>query len=113
MTARMASNCRFLASWVAALAMTARVGGASAQEPAPAAPPAAAPAPPPIESLPAPPGPGDPLAGFAGERAFLRSPGNELVLFPSLLLQVRGAFFPPQDNLKSGFSLRRARVELA
>jgi hypothetical protein len=109
----MASNRRFLASWAAALAMTVRVGVASAQAPAPAAPPAAAPAPAPVESLPAPPGPGDPLAGFAGERAFLRSPGNELVLFPSLLLQVMGAFFPPQDNLKSGFSIRRARLELA
>jgi hypothetical protein len=61
-----------------------------------------------------PPGPHDPLAGFAGERAFLRSPGNEVVLFPSLLLQVGGAYFPQQqDTLKSGFSLRRARVELA
>ena len=62
----------------------------------------------------APPGPHDPLAGFAGERAFVRTPSNELVLFPSLLLQVGGAFFPQQQyDLKSGFYLRRARVELA
>jgi hypothetical protein len=60
-----------------------------------------------------PPGPQDPLAGFAGERAFLRSPGNEVTLFPSFLLQVGGAFFPQQNDLKSGFSLRRARLELA
>src|SRR5580704_6070947 len=31
-----------------------------------------------------PPGPHDPLAGFAGERAFVRTPSNEIVLFPSL-----------------------------
>jgi len=61
----------------------------------------------------APPGPQDPLAGFAGERAFLRSPGNEVTLFPSFLLQVGGAFFPQQNDLESGFFLRRARLELA
>jgi len=111
MTARMLSNRRLTASLVAAL--TTRV--AAAEGPAPGSPSAAPPAPTPAsaESLPTSSGPLDPLAGFAGERPFLRSPGNEVVLFPGLLLQVMGAFFPPQDNLKSGFSLRRARVELA
>jgi len=117
MTARMLSNRRPFASAVATLtltlALTTRV--AAAEAPVPSAPPGAGPASAvgPAESLPARPGPLDPLAGFAGERPFLRSPGNEVVLFPGLLLQVMGAFFPPQDNLKSGFSLRRARVELA
>jgi hypothetical protein len=59
-------------------------------------------------------GPRDPLAGVAGESAFLRSPNNEIVLFPGFLGQVGGAFFPRQlDDLRSGFSLRRARLELA
>jgi hypothetical protein len=57
-------------------------------------------------------GPHDPLAGIAGERAFLRSADNEIVLFPSFRLQVGGAFFPRSDP-KSGFYLRRARLELA
>lgn len=61
-----------------------------------------------------PPGPHEPLAGFAGERAFVRTPNNEIVLFPSVLLQVGGGFFPQQRyGLTSGFTLRRARVELA
>jgi hypothetical protein len=59
-----------------------------------------------------PPGPRDPGAGFAGERAFLRSAGNEVVLLPSLRLEVGGAFFP-RAQPPSGFTLRRARVELA
>jgi hypothetical protein len=60
------------------------------------------------------PGPHDPVAGLGGEYAFLRSPGNEIVLFPGFLVQVGGAFFPRQlDDLRSGFSLRRARLELA
>jgi hypothetical protein len=125
---------RIFAKGVALLAMTGRVATATAEEPlaaaptvAPAAPaaPAAAPTAPaaapaaPAAAVPAapapepPPGPHEPLAGFAGERAFLRSAGNEVVLFPSLLLQVGGGFFPQADNLRNGFSLRRARVELA
>jgi hypothetical protein len=60
------------------------------------------------------PGPHDPVAGLGGEHAFLRSPGNEIVLFPGFLLQVGGSFYPRQlDDLRSGFSLRRARLELA
>jgi hypothetical protein len=103
---------RFFAKSLALLAMTARVAVASAEEQAPAAPEGVA-APPPAAASEPPPGPHDPLAGLAGERAFLRSPNNEIVLFPSLLLQVGGSFFPQQDNLRSGFSLRRARLELA
>jgi hypothetical protein len=58
-------------------------------------------------------GPHDPVAGVAGERAFLRSPGNEIVLFPGFLVQAGGGYFPQTDTLRSGFSLRRARLELA
>jgi Phosphate-selective porin O and P len=61
----------------------------------------------------APPAPHEPLAGLAGERAFLRSPSNEIMLFPGFLLQVGGSFFPKAGDLRSGFSLRRARLELA
>ena len=60
-----------------------------------------------------PPGLQAPLAGFAGERPFLRSPGDEIVLLPGFLAQVGGSFFPQQDHLRSGFSLRRARLELS
>ncbi len=96
---------RALAFLVATLALTGRVASAAEGAVAPLAP-ASPPDPP--------PGPHDPLAGFAGERAFLRTPSNEIVLFPSVLLQVGGAFFPQQQyDLRSGFYLRRARVELA
>jgi len=107
---------RRLAVLASLLGLTGRVGFARAQDStagaAASAPPApSAPAEPPREP---PPGPHEQLAGLAGERAFLRSPSNEIVLFPSVLLQVGGAFFPKQqDNLRSGFSLRRARLELA
>ena len=95
-----------------------RVGAAFAGEPAalPAAPSASSPSESPRPEGAATPAPGlrDPLAGLAGENAFLRSPGNEIVLFPGFLLQVGGAFFPRQlDDLRSGFSLRRGRLELA
>lgn len=55
----------------------------------------------------------EPLAGVAGEQPFVRSPGNEIVLFPGFLGQVQGGFFPQPTNLRSGFSLRRARLELS
>jgi Phosphate-selective porin O and P len=81
------------------------VVSASAEEGPASAPAVAEPTPDPG------PGPRDPLIGFAGERAFVRSPDNEIVLFPSFRLQVGGAYFPRSDP-KSGFSLRRARLEL-
>jgi hypothetical protein len=60
------------------------------------------------------PGPNDPVAGIAGELAFLRSPSNEIVVFPGFLAQVGGAFFPRQlKDLRDGFSLRRARLEIS
>jgi hypothetical protein len=97
-------------SAVAALALTGRVARAADGDEG-ASTPATAPVAP--QSNPErPPGPRDPLAGFAGERAFLRSPGNEVVLYPGLRLEVGGAFFPRQQP-RSGFALRRARVELA
>jgi hypothetical protein len=110
--------------------MAGRVGTALAEEPTAGTAPAL-PAPPasvaslgllaPVGERPRPPGastpapgPQDPLAGLAAEYAFLRSPDNEIVLFPGFLLQVGGAFYPRQlDDLRSGFSLRRARLELA
>jgi hypothetical protein len=116
----MRAGRRLFATSVAALALTARV--AAAEEPAgvaavasapPIAPPVSAPPPRPEGAAVVAPGPNEPLAGLAGERAFLRSPGNEIVLYPGLLVQVGGEFFPPRDNLPSGFSLRRARLELS
>src|SRR5262245_42584784 len=55
------------------------------------------------------PGPAD-TVGFA-ERAFVRTPGGEVVLFPGARVQVDGAAFPRQTP-KSGLYLRRARIEL-
>ncbi|HVU50030.1 MAG TPA: porin [Polyangia bacterium] len=103
---------RLFAKGIALLAMSGRVGAASAEE---AAAPAAVPEAPRPDGAATPgPGPQDPLAGLAGEHAFLRSPSNEIVLFPGFLLQVGGAFYPRQlDDLRSGFTLRRARLELA
>jgi phosphate-selective porin OprO and OprP len=96
---------RVLTLLVATLASAGRAASAAEGSAAPL---------PPASSADPPPGPHDPLAGFAGERAFLRTPSNEIVLFPSVLLQVGGAFFPQQQyDLRSGFYLRRARVELA
>jgi hypothetical protein len=95
--------------------LTGRVGVARADEPV-AAPPgvaAAALAPRPEGAATPLPGPSDPLAGVAGERPFLRSPGNEIVLFPGALLQTGGAALPQTSSVRSGFSLRRARLELA
>jgi Phosphate-selective porin O and P len=104
---------RLFALCVAVFALTGRADQAVAEEDHPAArAPAAAGARAPSIPEDAGPGPSDPLAGFAGERAFLRSPGNELVLLPGFRLQVGGAFFPRPEPT-SGFFLRRARVELA
>jgi phosphate-selective porin len=93
---------RLFAKVLALLAMTARVGVAAAEEAGSPTPPAAEPA----------PGPRDPLAGFAGEQPFVRAPSNEIILFPGFLTQVEGSFFP-KGGLPSGFSLRRARLELS
>jgi phosphate-selective porin len=115
---RMRKGRRLFATAVAALAMTGRVAAADEPSPAPAGGGGAslgfvqAPRPEAAPSVPL--GPHDPLAGVAGERPFLRTPGNEIVLFPGFLLQVGGSFFPQQqDNLHSGFSVRRARLEMS
>jgi Phosphate-selective porin O and P len=74
-------------------------------EPAPAEPaPAAAKRPEPA------PGPTE-AVGFS-DHAYVRTPGGEVVLFPGGRVQVDGAAFPRQTP-KSGFYLRRARIELA
>jgi hypothetical protein len=97
------SRRRSLARGAALLVLLGRAASATAADTVP--PAAAADAPPG-------PGPHDPLAGFAGEEAFLRSPGNEVVLMPDLRLQVGGSFLP-RSTPTSGFYLRRARVGLA
>jgi hypothetical protein len=107
---------RRLATGLALLVLTNRV--AVADEPSPAAVPptpgADAEGPPRPEGAATPaPGPRDPLAGISGERGFLRSADNEIILFPGFLGQVGAGFFPSRDNLQSGFTLRRARLELA
>jgi phosphate-selective porin len=56
------------------------------------------------------PGPGE-TVGFS-ERAFVRTPGGEVVLFPGARVQVDGAAFPRQTP-KSGLYLRRARIGLS
>jgi hypothetical protein len=48
--------------------------------------------------------------GFS-DRLFVRTPGDEVVVFPGGRVQVDGAAFPRQTP-KSGIFLRRARVEL-
>jgi hypothetical protein len=98
---------------MSAAAMTGRVAGAAEGEAATPAAGAPVEAPRPEGAATPAPGPRDPLAGLSGERAFLRAPSNEIVLFPGLLLQVEGAFYPRGGSFDSGFSLRRARVELA
>jgi hypothetical protein len=58
-----------------------------------------------------PPPPALPLVGFS-DRAFVRTPGDEVVLFPDVRLQDDGAVFPRQSP-KSGAFIRRARVGVA
>jgi phosphate-selective porin len=98
----------------------------------PPAPPveAAPPPPPPVEAappaaIPAAPAPapeaapaltGEPLAGWSDGTAFLRSPDNAFILFPSGRLQIDGYAF--KSDIASGvpkhsFLLRRARLEMS
>ena len=69
---------------------------------------------PPVDTTPLVPGPAtnEPLAGISGDTTFFRSANNLFVLFPSARLQVDGAFFTTQ-SVKSGFSLKRVRLELS
>jgi hypothetical protein len=94
---------------LALLALLGRGASAEAEETVASTPPVEAPI---VPEQGPPPGPKDPVAGFAGEHAFLRSPGNEVVLMPTLRLQVGGAFLP-RGVPTSSFYLRRARVGLA
>lgn len=99
----------------------ARAEAATAATPpaAPAAPavsaapePAAAPAPaaPSEEGFTA----NDPLAGYTGDTAFLRSADNNFVFLPNGRLQVDGYFYKRDSTKmpKSTLLLRRARIEL-
>jgi hypothetical protein len=56
--------------------------------------------------------PSDPLAGVAGERAFIRAADNGIVLMPAFRLQVGAGLFP-RGEPKGGFFLRKARVEMS
>lgn len=67
------------------------------------------PAPPVVAVTDPAPGPTD-TVGFS-DRLFIRSPGGEVILFPGALVQVDGAAFPRQTP-KTGFYIRRARVQL-
>jgi hypothetical protein len=58
----------------------------------------------------APPGRNE-MAGFS-DRFYVRSPGDEAVLFPGGRVQVDGAAVKSEGPTKSGIYLRRARVEL-
>jgi len=78
-------------------------------EPKPPAPP---PAPPPASDLEASPLPGPTETVGMADRLYVRTPGDEVVLFPGGRVQVDGAGFPRQSP-KSGVYLRRARVELS
>jgi hypothetical protein len=59
-------------------------------------------------------GPNDPIAGWTDGTVFLRSPGNNFVLFPSGRLQVDAYTFarPTNDMPVDSVLLRRARLEL-
>ncbi|HSS39814.1 MAG TPA: porin, partial [Polyangia bacterium] len=80
------------------------------------APPVPVPLPPPIAEAPAPPPPlvgGEPLAGFSDGTAFLRSPDNTFVLFPSGRLQVDSYVFHSANKVPNDtFLIRRARLEV-
>jgi phosphate-selective porin len=85
--------------------------------PPPAAPPLMAlppPPPPPVAAAPEPAA--EPLAGFSDGTAFLRSPDNLFILFPSGRLQIDSYFFhtgnpSPSPTPTNTFLLRRARLE--
>ncbi|HEX3694329.1 MAG TPA: porin [Polyangia bacterium] len=98
----MASAAFFVAS------VLARAGSARPADPA------TAPAAPAADTTPLVPGPATdaPMAGISGDVTFVRSANNLFLLFPSAQLQVDGAFVSTQ-SVKSGFTLRRVRLELA
>ncbi|HEY7371257.1 MAG TPA: porin [Polyangia bacterium] len=79
----------------------------SANPPAPPPPP---PAPAPAADVETPGARPTETVGFS-DRLFVRTPGDEVVVFPGGRVQVDGAAFPRQTP-KSGVFLRRARVEL-
>ncbi|HVY39792.1 MAG TPA: porin [Polyangia bacterium] len=84
-------------------------------EVAPVGPPAAAPLPPPVveAAAPAPVPAAEPLAGFSDGTAFLRSPENAFVLFPSGRVQVDTYVFHSANKVpNNSFLLRRARLEV-
>lgn len=66
----------------------------------------------PVPEAPVGPGPTEPLAGISGDVTFLRSSNNLFVVLPGARLQIDGMFFADQVP-KSGFVLRRVRLELA
>jgi len=82
--------------------------GAAPSAAAVAAEPAPAPAPPAAGA----PTAEQPWAGFSDGTAFLRSPDNAFILFPSGRLQIDGYFFHGENkNPNNTFLVRRARLE--
>jgi len=79
----------------------------------PSTPPSAASEPPPAAPEAAPgPAADQPLAGFSDGAAFLRSPDNNFILFPSGRLQIDGYFFSSDNKTPNNtFLIRRARLE--
>jgi Phosphate-selective porin O and P len=98
------NECAVRCVAVAAVVVGAWAGGAQAAKPAAAT----------DDTTPLVPGPPTdaPMAGISGDVTFLRTANNLFVVFPSARLQVDGAFFSTQA-VKSGFSLKRVRLELA
>ncbi|HVT09110.1 MAG TPA: porin [Polyangia bacterium] len=82
-------------------------------EVAPVSPPAPAPVPAPVVEAVPPPLAAEPLSGFSDGTAFLRSPDNAFVLFPSGRLQVDSYVFHSANKVPNdSFLLRRARLEV-
>ncbi|HEY2899468.1 MAG TPA: porin [Polyangia bacterium] len=80
--------------------------------PAPVEPPPLPVAPPPAAPAATPPS-DEPLAGFSNQTAFLRSPDNLFILFPSGRVQADGYFFKSANTTPfNTLLLRRARFEL-
>jgi hypothetical protein len=106
---------RLVAVGACAIALTATARADDEADDAKSGPAHGAPAAPvgPAPPAPSPAAPAGPLpaVGFA-DRMFIRTPGDEVVLFPDVRLQVDGGVFPRQTP-KSGAYIRRARVGLA
>ena len=102
------ARARGAAALLALAAATLAASIARAEKPAVGAAPAT------DDTTPLVPGPPTdaPTAGVSVDTTFLRSANNLFIVFPSARLQVDGTFFSVQ-SVKSGFLLKRVRLELA